>query len=55
MDFDFKKWLEEKLFLRNQRINVIYLNEENEFIVPNHKKKGDCFKNPYLSQLTNKP
>ena len=54
MDFDSKKWLEEKLLIENQKINVIYPNEENEFMVPNHEMKGDYFKNPCLSQSINK-
>ena len=29
----------EKAFAKNQSINVIYLHEENEFMVPDHKKK----------------
>ena len=53
-NFDSKKWSEEKLFLWNQSINVIYPNEKNEFIIPNHGKKGDYYVNPYLSKLKNK-
>ena len=34
-----KKGWKEKLFLWNQSVNVIYPNEEIEFIVPNHEKK----------------
>ena len=42
------------LFLRNQRLNVIYPDEENAFMVPNLEKKGDYFVNPCLSnQPTN--
>ena len=47
-----KRW-EEKLFLWNQSINVIYPNEENEFMIHNHAKKGDYYVNLCLSKLTN--
>ena len=30
-------------------INAIYLNKENEFIVPIHEKKRDYYKNSYWS------
>ena len=49
MNFDSKKLWEEKIFLRNQSINVIYPNEENEFMVPSHEKKGGYYENPHLS------
>ena len=42
-------WQKEKLFLWNQSINIRYLNEQNVFIVPNHKRNGDYDENPYLS------
>ena len=42
-DFDSKKWVEENVFLLNENINVIYANEENEFIVPNIEKKGNYY------------
>ena len=32
-----KKWWKEKLFLWNKRINVIFPNEENVFLVPNQE------------------
>ena len=38
-NIDSKKWSKEKLFLSSQSINVIYPNDENVFIVPNHEKK----------------
>ena len=41
----------EKLFLWNQSINVIYPNKKNEFMVPHHEKKGDYYVNLYLSQF----
>ena len=52
MNFNSKKWSKEKLFLWKYCINVIYPNEENEFMVSNHKKKEDYSVNPCLSQLT---
>ena len=30
---------------------IIYPNEENVFVVPNHEKKGDYYVNPCQSQL----
>ena len=42
---------ETKFFLGNQSINVIYPDEENEFMVPNQEKKEDYYVNPCLSQL----
>ena len=53
-NFDSKKWWKEKVFLWNQCVNVIYPNEENVFIVPNHEKKGDHYMYPCLSQLMDK-
>ena len=54
MNLDSKKWSKEKLFLSNQSIDVIYPNEENEFMIPNHEKKVHYYVNPRLSKLTNK-
>ena len=54
MNFDSKKLWEEKFFLWNQSTKIIYPNKENEFIVPNHKKKADYYANKCLSQLTDK-
>ena len=34
-----KKWSEERFSLQNKSINVIYPNEKNVFMVPNHGKK----------------
>ena len=45
MNFDSKKWLEEKLFLQNKSINIIYPNKDNEFMIHNHEKKGDYYMN----------
>ena len=60
MFFLFEKWTLTiknggmgKLFLFNQSIKVIYPNEDNEFMVPNHEDKGDYYVNPCLSQLKN--
>ena len=53
MNFDSKKWWDEKFFLWNQSINVINPNEENEFMVTNHEENRDYYLNPYLSQFTN--
>ena len=33
-----KRW-KDKLFISSQNINIIYPNEENVFMVPNHEKK----------------
>ena len=41
MNFDSKKWREEKFFLWNQSVNIIYPNEGNKFMVPNHEKRED--------------
>ena len=48
MNLDSKKWWVE-CFLRNQNINVIYPNTANEYLMPNHEKKRDCYVNPCLS------
>ena len=53
MNFEFKRWQEEKLFLWNQNINVSYPNEENKVMIPNHEKEGDYYVNLCSSQLTN--
>ena len=45
------KWQKEKLFLANQSIKTMYPNVENVFIVPNHKKNGDCYECLRLSYL----
>ena len=34
------------------KINVIYPNKENEFMVPNNEKNGDYYVKQYLSQMT---
>ena len=33
------KMVEREVFLRNQSTNIIYTNEKNVFMVPNHDKK----------------
>ena len=43
--------MKDKFFLWNQSINIIYPNEKNVFIVPNHEKKMDYYVNPYFVQL----
>ena len=48
------KMVEREVFLWNQSTNIIYPNEENVFLVPNHDKKGDYYVNPYLSQMEDK-
>ena len=40
-------------FLWNQSFNIIYPNEENVIMVPNHEKKGDCYVIPCLSESMN--
>ena len=47
------KMVEKVVFPLKPNFNIIYPNEENVFTVPNHKKKGDCYVNPCLSQSTN--
>ena len=42
-------------FLMKPKHNVIYPNEENVFVVPNHEKKRDNYINPFLSQLIDEP
>ena len=39
------KWIKKELFLQNQSINIIYDNKQNLFMVPNHEKSGDYYKN----------
>ena len=46
-------WWKKKLFLQNQSTNIVHLSNENMFMMPNNKKKGDYYKNPCLSHLTN--
>ena len=48
-----RKIVGRKAFLMKLMRLVIYPNEENVFIVPNHGKKGDSYMHPYLSQLMN--
>ena len=39
-------------FLMKPKHQLIYPNEENEFLAPNHEKKGDYYVYLCLSQLT---
>ena len=48
-----QKWWKEMLLLWNQSMNIIYLSEENAFMMPNHEKKGDYYVKPCLSKSTN--
>ena len=48
-----QKMVERDVFLMNQSMNIIYPNEDNAFVVPNHERKGDYYVNPWFSQLTN--
>ena len=41
--------VEREVFLMNPTHQFIYPNEEKEFVVPNHWKRGDYYVNPYLS------
>ena len=43
--------VERENFFRNQSINVIYPNEENVLMVPNHEKEEDYYVNPSLSKM----
>ena len=47
------KMVEKDAFLMKPKPQIIYLDEENAFMVPNHEKKGDDFVNPCLLKLTN--
>ena len=38
-NIDSKKWWKEKLFRPSQSINIIFPNEENVYMVPNHEQK----------------
>ena len=38
----------------NKSINIMYINDENLFMVPNHKKNKDYYANPFLSYLMDK-
>ena len=40
-----------EVFLFKPKHRFIYPNRWNEFVVPNHKKKGEYYVNPRLSQL----
>ena len=49
MSFESKNIVRRKAFLIKQSINVIYPNEEIEFMAPNHGKEGDYYENLHLS------
>ena len=49
----FLKMVEKEVFFWNQRLNIIYPNEENVLMVPNHERKGDYYVNLCLSELMN--
>ena len=53
-ELPFLKWYKKKFFLWNESINIIYPNEENMVMVPNHEKNGDYYVNPCLSQSKDK-
>ena len=42
-----------KFLLPNQSINIMYQNEENMFMVPNHRKNKDYYENPSSFPLIN--
>ena len=46
--------VERDVFFWNQRLHIIYPNEENILMVPNHERKGDYYVNWHLSKSTNK-
>ena len=54
MNIDSKENIGKKVFFINRSINIVYPNEDNMFMVPNHKKSGDYNKNPCLYLLRNK-
>ena len=39
-----------EVFLMKPKHNIIYPNEENVFMMPNHEKKGDYYMNSCLSK-----
>ena len=47
------KMVEREVFFWNQRLNVIYPNEENVLMVLNQERKGDYYVNQCLSKLMN--
>ena len=40
--------MEKEAFFLNQSINAIYLDEQNEIIVPNHEMKGDLCESMFV-------
>ena len=47
-----RKMVEGDVFFWNHRLNIIYSNEENVYMMPNHERNEDYSVNPRLSQLT---
>ena len=47
------KMVEKYVFLKNPKLQYLYLNEENVFIVPNLEKKEDNYVNPCLPKSMN--
>ena len=46
-----RKIAEREAFLANPNINIVYPNEQNMFMVPNHKKNEDYYENLHVSHL----
>ena len=46
--------MEREVFPMKAKHEFVYPNKKNEFMVPNHEKKGDYSMNLCLSQLANK-
>ena len=40
-----------EVILMKPKHQLIYPDEKNEVMMPNHEKKGDHYVNPHLSQL----
>ena len=51
MNFNYKT-VERKVFFWNQRLDIIYPNEEKVFMVSNREKKVDYYVNLCLPNLT---
>ena len=39
------KMIERGVFFCNKRLNIVYPNEENVLMLPNHERKGDYYVN----------
>ena len=48
------KMVKRDVFLTKPKYEYYLSHEENVFMVPNHKKKGDYYANPCLSNSMNK-